>query len=142
MIVVDASLAAKWFLNEEDSGRARGLFRHHTGQLCGPDLLAIEVSSALVAATNARRMQALGAIAMITFWLDSVSVEALTLHPVTSRLIKRGVDIGIEIGHPLADCIYLALAIDLGCDLVTCDAKFHMKAASAHPRVKLLADFS
>ena len=142
MIVVDASLGAKWFLNERDSDRARSFLREHSGQICGPDMLAIEVSRALVAAANARRIGKDTARAAMSIWLESVDSEALILYPTTSMLIQRSVDIALDIGHPLADCLYLALAIDLDCDLATCDAKFQAKAAAAHSRVKLLADFN
>ena len=104
-----------------------------------PRSAAIEVSRALVAAANARRVDAHAVRAVIAIWLESVTVEALTLD---SRLIRRGADVAFEIGHPLADCRYLALAIECDCDLATCDAKFHAKAAPVYPRVKLLSDFA
>ena len=104
--------------------------------------MAIEVSRALVAAANARRIDISTARAAIAIWLESIANEAVTLHPSDPRLIQRGVDIALDLGHPLADCIYLALAIELDCDLATCDAKFQAKATSLYPRVKLLSDFS
>ncbi len=142
MIVVDASLATKWFLNEADSEPARRILNSKVGQLHGPDVLTVEVSRALVAAVNARRVTVAHFRGMIAKWLNSVTVDALDLHRLDSHLIKHGVDIALNLGHPLADCIYLALAIDLDCDLATCDAKFQAKAVSVYPRVKLLAEFN
>lgn len=142
MIVVDASLAAKWFLNEADSARAISFLRERKGQVHGPDMLGVEVSRAMVAAANARRVDAGFARAAIALWLESLDSGAVILHPMTSTLIRRSVDIALDLGHPLADCLYLALAIDRDCDLATCDAKFQAKAAPLYPCVKLLADFS
>lgn len=142
MIVVDASLSAKWFLHEAESKRALVFLDDRKGQINGPDFLAIEVSRALVAAANARRIDASMARAAISIWLESITNAALILHPSDPRLIKHGVDIALELGHPLADCLYLALAIELDCDLATCDAKFQAKATSLYPRVKLLSDFN
>lgn len=142
MIVVDASLATKWFLNELDSEQSRNFLNRMRGQLCGPDVLALEVSRALVAAANGRRVDARDVRSAIDLWLRKVSVEALTLYPVARDMIQRSADIALQLGHPLTDCVYLTLAIDLDCDLATCDAKFQAKASPIYPRVKLLAEFN
>ena len=142
MIVVDASLAAKWFLNEADSGPARSFLKARRGTLTGPDVLALEVSRALVAAANARRLATDAARAAIATWLESIESSVVTLHRVDPDLLRRGVDLALNLGHPLSDCLYLALAIDLDCDLVTCDAKFRDRAATLYPRIRLLAELS
>ena len=56
MIVVDASIAAKWFLAEQGSIQALAFLARFEGELCGPDLLEVEVCRTLVAAANARRI--------------------------------------------------------------------------------------
>lgn len=139
MIVVDASLAVKWLVREPDSDRADRLFDAQAGELCGPDLLVIEVSRALVAAANARRIAPTAARNALTAWFDRLD-GAIILHPCDSRLIDRATTLALDLGHPLADCVYLVLAIDLGVDLVTCDARFHARAASQFSMIKLLAD--
>jgi len=45
MIVVDASVAMKWFLNDQDS-QALGLF-HQSYKLVAPELIRIEVLAAI-----------------------------------------------------------------------------------------------
>jgi predicted nucleic acid-binding protein len=57
-------------------------------------------------------------------------------------LVAEAAGIALRLGHPLADCLYLALAIELDCDLATCDAKFQARASSAYPRVQLLSEFN
>lgn len=54
MIVVDASLATKWFVHEAYSDQAEALLLDRERELCGPDILAAEVCRALVAAANFR----------------------------------------------------------------------------------------
>jgi predicted nucleic acid-binding protein len=46
--------------------------------------------------------------------------------------------LAIDIGHPLKDCVYLVLAMELDCELVTCDARFAKKAKSVWGRVRVL----
>ena len=46
------------------------------------------------------------------------------------------------LGHPVRDCVYLALAMEFGGELATCDAKFSAKAQTIYPKVKLLADLA
>jgi len=46
MIVVDASVAMKWFLNDQDSSQALGLF-HQSYKLVAPELIRIEVLAAI-----------------------------------------------------------------------------------------------
>ena len=142
MIVVDASLATKWFVAEADSDRAVAFLRDRESALCGPDILATEVCQALVAAANSRRMTGSAVHTAIDVWLDKLESCDLPLHATGLPRTRRGADLAIDLGHPLADCIYLALAIDLDCDLVTCDAKFRDKAVPRYPCIRLLADIS
>jgi len=51
MIVVDASVAMKWFLNDQDSSQALGLF-HQSYKLVAPELIRIEVLAAIDLAQN------------------------------------------------------------------------------------------
>lgn len=142
MIVVDASLATKWFVAEADSDRAVAFLRDHEVALCGPDILLTEVCQALVAAANSQRMTGSAVRAAIDVWLDKLESHDLPLHATGWSRARRGTDIALDLGHPLADCLYLALAIDLDCDLVTCDAKFRDKAMPRYPRIRLLAEIS
>ena len=142
MIVVDASLAVKWRLSEPDSPAALAFLEFREGQLCGPDLLAVEVCRALVTAANGQRIHAARARVAISEWLNAIDRGEIPIYPLDSRLIERGADIALEIGHPLGDCLYLALALDLGAELVTCDAKFAAKARPVYPIVRLLDDYA
>lgn len=142
MIVVDASLAAKWFLAEVDSDEAQRFFQSRRAALHGPDVLMVEVARALVTASNTRRMTSAEARSAIEVWLELLEDAVVTLHRVEPRHLRRATRLALDLGHPLPDCLYLALAIELDCEFVTCDAKFRDKAVSLHPRVRLLSEFN
>lgn len=143
MIVIDASLATKWFLMEAESSAADAFLADHEADgICGPDLLAIEVSRAIVAAVNARRIDPTAGRDAVAAWLESIDAGRIEVYRSTSDAIARSVAVALRLGHPLSDCIYLTLAMDRGLDLVTCDAKFQRKTIAVYPRVRLLGEVS
>ncbi len=48
--------------------------------------------------------------------------------------------LALDLGHSLTDCIYLALAIELACPLITCDAKFAAKARGTYANIRALGE--
>ena len=75
---------------------------------------------------------------MAQFWRE----ETVRSYRLSVELVNDAASIAMTIGHPLADCIYLALAVELDCALATCDAKFQTKAIGHFSQVKLLGDFN
>lgn len=142
MIVVDASLATKWLVAEADHETALQFLLRFRAEIAAPDLLLSEVSSAIVRRANAREMAASDAFGRIAEWLLLWRRGPFAKYRLTADLLAEATRIALQLGHPLADCLYLALAIELDCDLVTCDAKFQAKATAEYPRVKLLAAVS
>jgi predicted nucleic acid-binding protein len=140
-VVVDASLAAKWMLWEEDSRQALRFLYHQGRDVCGPDLLFVEVASAIVSQANKNKSIEADALEALRKWTIAWSEHVVRPHRVTQRRLYEAGKLAITLGHPLKDCIYLALAIELSCDLATCDKKFHAKAVSIYPAVKLLDQF-
>lgn len=141
MIVVDASLAAKWVFWEPDTRQALAFLAKHEGALAAPDLLWTEVFSALVRRARSgelHRSELPDALEEWTrFWHDDLVRSSRS----TVGLLRQAVDLALVLDHKLPDCIYLALAIELDCDLATCDARFQAKASKHFPQVKLLAHF-
>jgi predicted nucleic acid-binding protein len=125
--VVDASVAAKWLFQEPDSelaGELRGT------PLIAPPLLWLECGSVIWSRirrgiVNARELPALLA-----------HLEAMPVAPVgMGREVDLIVRIAVELGHPVYDCAYLALAVANDLRVVTADRRF---ARTAH-RNDLLA---
>ena len=141
IVVVDASLAAKWMLWEADTRDALRFLYHRDRDVCGPDLLFIEVASAIVRRANEKKEIAADALEALRKWTVAWGKHMVRPHRVTQRRLYEAGKLAITLGHPLKDCIYLGLAIELSCPLATCDDRFRAKAANIYPEVRLLHDF-
>lgn len=137
MIVVDASVAAKWVLDEPGSEAATALL-DSSDPLCAPDLLRIEGAGAISRRLRTGRLDPEEARERIESWLELVGRGVLELVP-SGALIQAAADLSVELRHPLVDCLYVALAIQRSADLVTADAVLARRAAPSWPRVRLLA---
>jgi predicted nucleic acid-binding protein len=138
VIVIDASLAVKWYLDEAWADEAEALLFEYEGDIVVPDVFISEVIGALVRRTNmdkAMRSDSAAATARFQTLFDTGSITAIRSLPPA---VVRAATLAIDLGHPLKDCIYLALAMELECDLVTCDAHFAAKAKGVWDRVRVL----
>ncbi len=114
-LVVDASVACKWFVEEAGSAAAERLLSMGRA-LIAPDLVVPEVCNALW------RKSTTGEISSDQL---SDSVDDLVgfyddLVP-TMALAARATAMASTMGHPVYDCFYVALAERLGSQLVTAD---------------------
>jgi predicted nucleic acid-binding protein len=141
MIVVDASLAAKWMLWEADTRVALRFLLHHGRALCGPDTLFTEVAGAIVKRANQRKDIETDALEALRKWTVAWGEHTVKPYRVTQRRLYEAGKLAVTLGHPLKDCIYLALAMELRCDLATCDLQFIAKAHPLYPAVKHLDEF-
>jgi predicted nucleic acid-binding protein len=142
VIVVDASLAVKWYLLEALTPEALKLLADHGGDIVVPDIFVTEVIGALVRRANvdkSLRSESQESISRFVSLFDAELISAQRLDPPA---IARAADLALDLGHPLKDCHYLALAMDQDCDLITCDARFAAKAKGVWERVRLLGDGS
>jgi predicted nucleic acid-binding protein len=138
VIVVDASVAVKWFLPEVGSDAASALLTADDVELVGPDLLAIEVCATLVRGANMVKANREDAVKKLAKFKSMLDMGALNLIRTPPEIMHQAASRAIDIGHPLKDCLYLALAMEKGCDLVTCDARFAEKAKGVWHRVWVL----
>jgi predicted nucleic acid-binding protein len=141
MIVVDASLAAKWMLWEADSLAALEFLEAPGRELCAPELIYIEVAGAIVRRGNEDKSIQADALRALQKWTVAWSDHVVKNYRVTQRRLFVASSMALRIGHPLKDCLYLALAKELGCDLATCDARFREKASTLYPRIRLLPEY-
>jgi predicted nucleic acid-binding protein len=138
MIIVDASLAAKWIFWEADSEQALDFWNANAGDLGAPDLIALEVAAAAVRRANMEKVLADSMKEALTVWGRILSGPSLQQFRMTTSRVLSSSRLAIDIGHPLKDCIYLVLAMELDCELVTCDARFVAKAKTVWDRVRVL----
>jgi predicted nucleic acid-binding protein len=138
--VIDASVAVKWFVDEDNSDIAHHLLETQQGLLHIPDIFVVEVSAALVRYTNMDRANHDRAREGLFRLIDLIDRQSLILERTPPGQVMAASHLAIGLGHPLKDCIYLALAIDLGCQLVTADARFAEEARDVWDRVRGLGE--
>jgi predicted nucleic acid-binding protein len=124
-VVIDASVALKWFIEEEGAAQASALL---TGadMLVAPDLIVAEVANAGWKAVRAGSMlpeQHDHAAARLPLAFDG-------LVPLAS-LAPRAVAISRALNHPVYDCFYLALAEERAATLVTADRRLLARLAGS-----------
>lgn len=141
MIVVDASLAVKLVIPEIDSAAADRWFIAAEDDIGAPDLIAIEVSQAVIRRVISQTMTLTEGGRAIAEWIAMLERSDVVLKPTNLTHLRAAAEAAMTLGHPVKDCIYLVLAMEFDCDLVTCDAKFAAKARRLYPAVKLLADY-
>ncbi len=117
-VVVDASVAVKWFVHEELHTEALSLLDQQEA-LCAPDLLVPEVTN--IAWKKAVRGEIESShghqIAM------DIRTTVPALYPSTF-LNVRAYNIAVTLNHPAYDCLYLACAELVDSVLITADQRF------------------
>jgi predicted nucleic acid-binding protein len=122
ILVIDASVAVKWFVDEERSELARDVFREGL-ELAAPDLLLVEVANAM------RKKVRLGLMTL------EQAQESLGILPNLFGQLRGPRDTLAEafefartLNHPVADCMYLACARITDAILLTDDETLYLKA--------------
>lgn len=121
MIVVDASVANKLFLpNEEGYKKATTLFQNHVEkaeEICVLDLLFYEVANTLTTKT---------AIPLTYVVKSLTKLYALQLHvfPTSEESMKEASKLAKEAHVSVYDASYVILAQEKNCNLITADKKF------------------
>lgn len=139
-IIVDASVAAKWLFRETDTDRARALVEEvRAGQLSmlAPELLPLEVASSLWKRVH---REGLGLEEAKTHY-DRFARLCPTLVR-TAALTKAAFHLALEYKHPVYDCLYVALALEASCPLVTADEGLYHAFRPPFAQVRLLRDWS
>lgn len=117
--VLDASVAVKWVLPEPDSAKALTLWdglANHVSELLVPDTLPVEIAHAL---TRAERRGLLKPGEASTK-LNDVMAAGIDLHPYMP-LLGRAVELSSQWRIGVYDCLYVSLAEQEQCELVTAD---------------------
>lgn len=122
MLVVDASVALKWFLAEQDAARARLIALRD--DLIAPELIVAEVANALWKASRRNQIDAADADAALATLIRTFQRTA----PVADRA-SDALQIAGALDHPVYDCFYLALARREGAILVTADRRLLARLA-------------
>lgn len=140
-LVVDASVAVKWHLRDEEHTEAADLlltrFSEGSLTLVAPDYVQYEVPSAIVVATLGtapRISQEDGRDAITEFLSLGLTTLASTELILASYLLVH------QLGVAFYDGLYLALAQRLGIQLITADRRLYQKV-NYLPDVVWLGDY-
>ena len=121
-IVVDASIALKWVLEEPGSDAAEDLLEK---DLAAPSLWLLDAANGLWRRTVRGELTQAEA---------EERLSELTKAPVASVPLEQDLPeatrLAIQLNHPAYDCLYLALAKRLGTFVVTADTRFGQAVAN------------
>ena len=134
-VTVDASVAVKWFVEEEGRSQALTLTAPRL-ERHAPDLMLPECANVIW------KKQRRGEIASAEPFIDQIArlSEVMTLHP-GAELVREAVGIALEAGHPVYDCFYIACAKLTDSVLVTADRRLaEIGSRSPHPVTAVTLD--
>ena len=139
-VVVDASLAVKWLVEEEDSDKAHEVLESWVSQditRVAPYLMPFEVANALHRRVVRGELSVGDSVRMIARLLGS----RLELHQ-TPTLHARALELASQLRQSAAyDAHYLALAEEFSCELWTADKRFH-RAVASNGNVRWIGEFA
>ena len=117
-LVIDASVACKWFFEENLSSEARAL-AESDATFSAPDMILVECANAAwrrVRGKTVPEAQARAFLRALPQWFESLVPSG--------RLHEAAFEMACVLDHPVYDCQYLALAEDKETCLVTADLAF------------------
>jgi predicted nucleic acid-binding protein len=124
-LVIDASAACKWFVEEDDSDRSLNVRDAHIEgriRLTAPDLIVYEIANALNYDSKVSDTQ-------LTAFVQDLSDYDLDLVPPSTEFIGRTVKTARELSISVYDASYVALSDIIATNLLTADKKLHEKTS-------------
>ncbi len=139
-IVIDSSVAVKWFLNEINSAEALAILKDFQSSylsLLAPDFIYAELGNVMWQRVQRKMLAPSDA----RDFVDRISKIKFT---VTSTAVLLGDACRLAIAHrrTVYDSLYLAQSLREACELVTADAKLVNAVGATFPNVTLLANWS
>lgn len=125
--VIDASVALDWFLQETDSAAAQVLMDDSINEvirLFTPELLFMEVIKALQNTPGIT-------MDLIDKGIAGLWGLKLTVVPLDGKLLKEAGRLAFKLDTTVYETLYLALAIERDCELVTANEEFLEKIREA-----------
>jgi predicted nucleic acid-binding protein len=119
-LVIDASIAVKWLIEEDGTPLALALRRRV--RPIAPDLLTAECANILWKKVRRGELSQEEAL-LAARLLQAMEIELAPTH----SLLEAATRIAIELDHPAYDCLYLAVAAHRSCRFVTADQRLLRK---------------
>ncbi|MFG1360358.1 type II toxin-antitoxin system VapC family toxin [Xanthobacter pseudotagetidis] len=125
VVLVDASVAVKWLVQEQHVAKAIMLL-DEADEITAPQILFGEVANALWKKVRRAEIAAdtsLDAIRLLQSYIHVV-------HPI-EEFLTEALTMACAVDHPIYDCLYIACARGLNLPLVTADARLIRKFSSS-----------
>lgn len=129
-LVVDASVAIKWVIDEPGTTEALALRRY---RLSAPDLLIPECANILWKKVRRRELGEPEAL-LAARLLERADVDLVPMR----RTLELATKLAMLLDHPAYDCTYLSLAQSSGCSFVTADERLCAKVQDRGYPVQML----
>ena len=142
-IVVDASVAAKWLMRDEEYvEQADGILRasdEGTLALFAPRQIDVEVAAVLRKAVLQRRLSAVAAADSLRRWFESLRPRLQLVE--NDDLLTAALPRSLQLGITLFDALYLTLAETLDVPLVAADSRLVRSPVAQLARVCPLSTY-
>ena len=122
MVVIDTSVAYKWFSTEKEGDLSYALklleaHLHNKETITAPNLIIYELANAWSTKTKL-------SVDKIKTFLEDFEETGLKIEPMTFDLIEKAVEFSKNYHVSVYDATYAVLAKEKKCDLITADSKF------------------
>jgi predicted nucleic acid-binding protein len=137
--VIDAGVAVKWFIPEVDSDIAHQLLERYLQGVDGPvapDLLIAECGNVFWRRCRQGDITPEEATESLA---DLLTLQ-VPLVPATS-LVQSALSLALQHQRTVYDALYLALAQERNCDLITADERFFNALSAQFPQLQLLRNW-
>lgn len=124
LCVVDASVAAKWFLKESHTDESLRLLSDPY-QLHAPDFLWTEIASVVCRRIHRKQLSPEDGLLI----LPALRRLPIQIFP-SSNLLETATAIALDTGTSLYDCLYVALAELRNARMVTADGRLYRNLAA------------
>ena len=138
MKVIDANVAAKWYMPEPGENSAQALLESQD-ILLAPSIIHLEVLAAIVRCVRDQRSTVAEAELRCKRWHELLDDRGLVIVE-EGKLVANAIRLSLTLKHYLFDCLYLAACIEYDAVLVTFDADLAKKAKSASVQGQLLKE--
>ncbi|MEN3002354.1 MAG: type II toxin-antitoxin system VapC family toxin [Armatimonadota bacterium] len=138
-LVIDASVAVKWLVQEEHSNEARLLLQHLSlaqGSanliLIAPDVILAEIGHALRRLVNRGEIAPALSEILYDYFVTHVPLVLIGLHSdprydAENHLVQDAIRLGNQNVYSFYDALYICLALKRNAFLVTSDRKLYEK---------------
>ena len=130
-LVIDASVAVKWLVDEEFGEHALRV-RTHDRPHVAPQHFVVEVCGAIRKKLREGELNS-DQLAVV---LRAMAILPITEYPVVP-LLPVAMEIALTFDRSIYDAFYVALAHQLGCQFVTADRKLYNALGHVYPETML-----